>query len=183
MNKGEAIQELQSQARHHCGEIECYKDGCKKSVELSRAINIISKIDELQKAVVPKFVADKIKYCKESSGYSLFHAMDYCFNFKDTAEWLEINEETFALAFIYGYETEPEKLYTVEIPNPNRDGKGNAKFRLEKLGDKVYLVKRKSKDVYQNKDSQNLTEAEIKQDFEWAWDAGFAKEVKYELED
>ncbi|WP_416069432.1 DUF1642 domain-containing protein [Streptococcus uberis] len=68
-----------------------------------------------------------------------------------------------------------EKLYTVEIPNPNRNSKGCAKFRLEKLGDKVYLVKRKSKDVYQNKDSQKLTEAEIRKDFGWAWQ--FAKEV------
>lgn len=70
---------------------------------------------------------------------------------------------------------EKEKLYNVEIPNPNRNSKGCAKFRLEKLGDKVYLVKRKSKDVYQNKDSQKLTEAEIRKDFDWAWQ--FAKEV------
>ena len=56
MNKQEAIKELQKQARHHCGEIECYKDGCEKSVELSKAINIISQIDEPQKVVIPKFV-------------------------------------------------------------------------------------------------------------------------------
>lgn len=78
-------------------------------------------------------------------------------------------------ALIYGYTVKKEKLYTVEIPNPNRNSKGCAKFRLEKLGDKVYLVKRKSKDVYQNKDSQKLTEAEIRKDFEWAW--RFAEEV------
>lgn len=78
-------------------------------------------------------------------------------------------------ALIYGYTIKKEKLYTVEIPNPNRNSKGCAKFRLEKLGDKVYLVKRKSKDVYQNKDSQKLTESEIRKDFDWAWQ--FAKEV------
>lgn len=76
-----------------------------------------------------------------------------------------------------GYTVEKEKLYTVEIPNPNRNSKGCAKFRLEKLGDKVYLVKRKSKDVYQNKDSQKLTEVEIRKDFDWAWQQGFMKEV------
>lgn len=75
----------------------------------------------------------------------------------------------------FGYTVKKEKLYTVEIPNPNRNSKGCAKFRLEKLGDKVYLVNRKSKDVYQNKDSQKLTEAEIRKDFGWAWQ--FAKEV------
>ncbi|HEN3143874.1 TPA: DUF1642 domain-containing protein [Streptococcus agalactiae] len=77
----------------------------------------------------------------------------------------------------FGYEVEKEKLYTVEILNPNRNSKGCAKFRLEKLGDKVYLVKRKSKDVYQNKDSQKLTEAEIRKDFDWAWQQEFMKEV------
>lgn len=75
----------------------------------------------------------------------------------------------------FGYTVEKEKLYTVEIPNPNRNSKGCAKFRLEKLGDKVYLVKRKSKDIYQNKDSQKLTESEIRKDFDWAWQ--FREEV------
>ncbi|HEL2407419.1 TPA: DUF1642 domain-containing protein, partial [Streptococcus suis] len=62
--------------------------------------------------------------------------------------------------------------------NPNRSGKGHAKFRLEKIGNKVVLVKRKSKECYQNKPNQKLTESEIKKDFEWAWDAGLAKEVE-----
>ena len=61
MNKQEVIKELQKQAIHHCGEIECYKDGCEKSVELSKAINIISQIKEPQKVVVPKFVGEWIK--------------------------------------------------------------------------------------------------------------------------
>lgn len=183
MNKEEAIRELQNQARHHCGKIECYKDGCEKSVELSRAINIISKIDEPQKVVIPKIVANWIEHCRNFD-----HGLKKCLaageaRANDCDIWVGDNEEKIARAWLYGYEIEQEKLYTVEIPNPNRNGKGNAKFRLEKVGGKVYLVKRKSKDVYNKKDSQKMTEDEIKQDFAWAWDAGFAREVTDEPED
>lgn len=47
------------------------------------------------------------------------------------------------------------------------------------LKDKVikFLVKRKSKDCYYNKNSNHLTESEIRKDFDWAWREGFAEEV------
>ncbi|HFI0398396.1 TPA: DUF1642 domain-containing protein [Streptococcus suis] len=72
---------------------------------------------EPQKVVVPKHIADKIEYCKDTEGYGLFHAMDYCYQYKDSADWLECNEETFARAWRYGYEVEKEKLYMVELFN------------------------------------------------------------------
>lgn len=62
---------------------------------------------------------------------------------------------------------EKEKLYTVEIPNPN--AKGHNKIYLCKADNtgKVYLCKgnfnpRKNKNLW-------LTEKEIKKDFDWAW--------------
>ncbi|WP_170239331.1 DUF1642 domain-containing protein [Streptococcus suis] len=148
------------------------------AVFADKAIELINQIHEPQTVVVPKHIADKIEYCKDTEGYGLFHAMDYCYQYRDSAEWLEDNQETFARAWLDGFEIEQEKLYTVEIPNPNRSGKGHAKFMLEKIGNEVVLVKRKSKECYQNKSNQKLTEAEIKQDFDWAWNAGFAKEVE-----
>lgn len=66
MNKQEAIEKLQSEARHHCGEKECYKDGCTKNVELEMAIDIINQIHEPQKVVIPKFVADWYDYTKKN---------------------------------------------------------------------------------------------------------------------
>ena len=66
-----------------------------------------------EKVKVPQFIDEKIKYCKATDGYGLFHAMDYCYNFKECADWLESNEEIFALAWIFGYEVEKEKRYTV----------------------------------------------------------------------
>ncbi|WP_105105220.1 DUF1642 domain-containing protein, partial [Streptococcus suis] len=85
-------------------------------VKQGDTIDIISQIHEPQKVVVPKFIADKIEYCKNAEGYGLFHAMDYCFNYKDSADWLECNQETFAHAWLDGYEVEKEKLYIVEFP-------------------------------------------------------------------
>ncbi|MEY8701004.1 DUF1642 domain-containing protein [Streptococcus ferus] len=172
MNKEEAIQELQSQARHHCGEIECYKDGCEKSVELSKAIDIISKIDEPQKVVVPKFVAEYIEYCKHDKFYALHGAYATMDDKLKHWRFKGNNSELFAKAWLYGYEIESEKLYTVKIPNPNRK---SFLYALHRKDDgKIIIVV--AADNYEEIEGYQLTESEIKQDFEWAWQ--FAKEVE-----
>lgn len=76
---------------------------------------------ELNKVKVPQFIADKIEYCKQTDGYSLFHAMDYCYNFNDCEDWLESNEEKFARAWLDGYEVEEEKRYFVKMKNIHID--------------------------------------------------------------
>ncbi|HGA1369050.1 TPA: DUF1642 domain-containing protein, partial [Streptococcus suis] len=92
-------------------------DRAEDVVVFEKAKEIISQIHEPQKVVVPKFIADSIEYCKNKEGYGLLRAMDYCDEYNDTGEWLEHNQETFALAWLFGYEIEQEQLYTVEIPN------------------------------------------------------------------
>ncbi|HEM5979680.1 TPA: DUF1642 domain-containing protein [Streptococcus suis] len=88
-------------------------------VPLEVVVNTIDQIHEPQKVVVPKFIADSIEYCKNEEGYGLLRAMDYCDEYNDTGEWLERpeNQETFACAWLFGYEIEQEKLYTVELFN------------------------------------------------------------------
>ncbi|NQJ70572.1 DUF1642 domain-containing protein [Streptococcus suis] len=86
-------------------------------VPLEVVVNTIDQIHEPQKVVVPKEIADKIEYCKDTEGYELFHAMIHCYGYNDTAEWLEYNQETFARAWLDGFEIEQEKLYTVELFN------------------------------------------------------------------
>ncbi|HEM4291372.1 TPA: DUF1642 domain-containing protein [Streptococcus suis] len=105
MNKQEAIEKLTNIA-NGTGWVTC-----------TSACNIISQIHEPQKVVVPKFIADSIEYCKNKEGYGLLRAMDYCDEYNDTGEWLEHNQETFALAWLFGYEIEQEQLYTVELFN------------------------------------------------------------------
>ena len=94
-------------------------------------VYLMPKTFKPRKVVVPKHIADKIEYYKDIEEYGLLHAMDDCYQRKDSAEWLEDNQETFARAWLDGFEVEKEKLYTVEIPNPNRilNGLGSLRKR------------------------------------------------------
>lgn len=67
---------------------------------------------------------------------------------------------------------ELEKLYTVEIPNPNAGGH----VVLCKTSDGIVSIAFTGKARWQGCKNFQLTEAEIKQDFDWAWQ--FAKEVE-----
>lgn len=77
----------------------------------------------------------------------------------------------------FGYEVEKEKLYNVEIPNPNRtNNKFMKKLMLFKISVDSPIIEI---GFMENPDSPlcKLTEQEIRKDFEWAWQQGFAKEV------
>lgn len=76
-------------------------------------------------------------------------------------------------ALIYGYTVEKEKLYTVEIPNPNTIS--TTALKKSNVGDVVMCYQ--IDNYWKNNSRYQLTEAEIRKDFEWAWQQGFAKEV------
>lgn len=138
-------------------------------------------LDEQEKPVVPQFMADWYEENKDDFEYGLYKI---CINYSkrilqdDLQEWFGPDDnkaiETLVKMKLYGYEVEKEKLYTVEIPNPN--SKGTNKIYLCKDGTtgKVYLCKGN----FNPSTNRNLrlTESEIKEDFEWAWQ--FAKEVE-----
>ena len=126
------------------------------------------KVQEQQKVVVPAFIDSFIGYAK-AEGMSLFIAMDNAQN--KESEWIITHEETFTRAWLDGYEVEQEKLYTVEIPNPNI----NTHTILQKVGNGLVLITVASA-RWSGWESSKLTESEIKQDFEWAWQ--WAKEVE-----
>ena len=90
---------------------------------------------------------------------------------KNNSAWIITHEETFARAWLDGYEIEKEKLYIVEIPNPNL----NAHTVLQKTEKGIVLIS-VTNARWRGLESSKLTESEIKQDFEWAWQ--FAKEVE-----
>ncbi|HHT7733585.1 TPA: DUF1642 domain-containing protein [Streptococcus suis] len=172
MNKQEAIEQLEWNVVRTTD-----FDRAEDVVVFEKVKSIISQIDQPQTVVVPKFVADSIEYCKNKEGYRLLRAMDYCDEYNDTGEWLEHNQETFARAWLFGYEVEQEKLYTVEIPDPNRPD--IATFLYKENG-KVFI----GTDIFldevpnykwKNEPENQLTESEIKEDFEWAWQ--FREEV------
>ncbi|HFI0106886.1 TPA: DUF1642 domain-containing protein [Streptococcus suis] len=145
----------------------------------NQVLDIVRQIHEPQKVVVPKFVAEWIE-CAKAESYSLYGAMEMVEEDSEIFNWLfngnRSNQDTFAQAWLFAYEVEQEQLYTVEIPNPNA------------THDDVYIlggnlsgsvsIWRGIGDIRDYDSNFKLTESEIKQDFEWAWDAGFAKEVK-----
>lgn len=162
MKKQEAIEKLESRAF----DIE----DTDLVVGLRFAQNTVKQIDEPKKAVVPRYIDTWIQGA-EYNGFDLYEAMTDETPDK-VSTWIVCNPETFAKAWIYGYEVEKEKLYTVEIPNPH--GLGHSILVKDMYGN-IFITHIMNSDWRKSKVNQ-LTEAEIKKDFEWAW--RFAKDVK-----
>ena len=183
MNKQEAIEKLKSRVKSHWLDEEIYGDNCIKSVELGMAIDIVNQIDEPEKPVLPQFVADWIEWCKRNK-VSLLGAISpidelgtaICDDKKveslEASKWATRNQETFAQAWLFGYKVDKEKLYTVELPNPN----GFIRLVLCKDCDGKLFVETFLIDEWETFGKCKLTEAEIKKEFSWTWQ--FAKELE-----
>ena len=87
-----------------------------KTGELARQIFLedLKQLDEPKPVKIPQFVADWITRSK-NIGCSLFGAMSIFEENTEIKKWMQWadNQETFALAWIFGYEVEEEKRYTV----------------------------------------------------------------------
>ena len=108
MNKQELIEKIEDLDNLY---------GEKFYVALDDVLDLVKQLDEPEKVKVPQFVAEKIDYFKKTGDWDLFQAMDYLFGKKEIREWLEDknNQETFARAWLDGYEVEKEKRYLVKI--------------------------------------------------------------------
>lgn len=138
--------------------------------------------------VVPQYVADWLEYCKSNKLTLLGsfdpiseHGIGLANTFKGEVlkgiDWARRNQDTFVRAWLDGYTVEQEKLYTVEIPNPNRVTEPI--IYLSRGEEGKILLNTWAVYVSQNWKNQphaQLTESEIKEDFDWAWP--FAKEVE-----
>ena len=184
MNKQEAIEEIKNLEGLTILDKTINFDS--KMIPRKKVLNIVNQIDGPEKTVVPQYVADfyeSIKDDFEDGVYGL------CAEFYEEESelstelywWfkLDVNKpiETLVKMKLYGYEVEKEQMYTVEIPNPNRVTEPIIYLSRGEEG-KIFL---NSWFVYESKNWKNqpyaqLTESEIKEDFEWAWP--FAKEVK-----
>lgn len=116
MNKQELIEELE------CIEVSTdsldYLKGANYAVE--KAISLAKQLDEPKKVVIPKFVAEWIEYAKKK-GDSLsasFKPWDlYGAEYGKVNSWIKDNEETYARAWLDGYEVEKELRYVISVPN------------------------------------------------------------------
>lgn len=134
---------------------------------------------KLEKPVVPQFVADWYEEHKDNFECNLY---DFFLLYhkgrlqKDLYDWFTTNSnkpiETLVKMKLFGYEIEKEKLYTVELPNPNAGGH----VVLCKTSDGIVSIAFAGKARWRGCKNFQLTEAEIKEDFEWAWK--WAEEVE-----
>ena len=145
---------------------------------IRRAIALAEQLDEPKKPVVPKYVADWIEWCKKNKITFLGADTAICNNKNirslDASGWAMKNQETFAKAWLYGYEIKKEKLYTVEIPIANSPL--GYHYVLRKTISGGIIIDSFFNNNWENYDYCQLTESEIKEDFAWAWK--YAKEVE-----
>ena len=175
MNNQEAIEKLMSKSRE-----VIFGDDENVYLSRKRTIELVSQIDEPQKVVVPKFVAEWIEECKRS-GWHLERVIRRLDDDEKVGDWaydenddlIPDKVDMIASAWLFGYEIEQEKLYTVEIPNPNSAGGKLVLFKQQSSGRLILdiLNHNINKPKY-----LHITESEIKQDFDFLWQ--FAKEVE-----
>ncbi|HFR3750152.1 DUF1642 domain-containing protein [Streptococcus suis] len=151
---------------------------------LDNTFELIDKIHEPQQVVVPKVVAEWIEGCKRS-GWHLGKVLYRLDDDEKVGDWaydenddlIPEKVDMIARAWLFGFEIEQEQLYTVEIPNPNRTTEPIIYLSRDE-GGKIFLNNwfLHVSQNWKNQPHARLTEAEIKQDFEWAWQ--WAKEVE-----
>ncbi len=138
-------------------------------INKNHVLNIVSQIDEPQKVVVPKFVAEWIESQKES--FSDTSAIDMYENltsdnrggyYHEVWLWVIDHHYDFIKAWHDGYTVEKEKLYTVEI-----EGIGSSKLFKNIRTNEYLFHSGNGLNGYTDK----LTETEIKQKDErlWQW--------------
>ena len=191
MNKQEVIEKIKKEK----SPFNSWED-LNRNNALDVALDIVEKLDEQKKPVLTEEEAEWVEGLKDEqkrrpfwTKYSMLYfvtraGFGYGFSYDNDREDREVElkhyshaihaeKERLTNAILYGYEIEKKKLYTVEIPNPNL----NAHTILQKTGAGIVLVT-VGNARWKGWESSKLTEAEIKQDFDFLWQ--FAKEVKGE---
>ena len=108
------------------GKYEYLNHDCFRRVDTSEVLKDLKQLDEPQKVTIPQFVADWIKYCKNTNVTMtralLVGEVDF-YNYanqKDLSRLTDFfsdekNQEIFARAWLDGYEVEKEKRYLVRV--------------------------------------------------------------------
>ena len=180
MNKQELIKKLKELLTTP-SELEGldFDDGYDFGIE--SAITLAEQLDEPKKPVVPQYVADFYESIKDDFEHGVY---ELCVNFYNCdlsgkiKHWFDCNDTNPIQVLVnmhqFGYEVQKEKLYTVELPSPNCPTDDH--YILSRLKNGKIIVNRYCIEQWEKFGDCQLTEAEIKQDFEWAWQ--FAEEVK-----
>ena len=176
MNKQEVISKLKSAIPKN--NVDDYQKG--ETAGLNFALLLLAELDEPEKPVVPQFVADWYEEHKDNFEYSIqCLCVHGCLPVRKIQSWFDNEDnkpiETLVMMHKFGYIVKKEKLYTVELPNPN--GGGYIKVYLGKYQNgKAGLYEWNGYSFWKQEEKAQLTESEIKEDFAWLWQ--FAEEVE-----
>ena len=115
MNKKELID--------YCNALKENKNQFINCIDVNRIIKRIEQLDEPQKVKIPSVVKNWIEQCKNNFGFYLKSAMDvntimhYSEDYQKLIDWIKFdtNQETFARAWLDGYEVEKEPKYIVKL--------------------------------------------------------------------
>ena len=132
MNKQELIEKFEQFSGHGS---RCY-------IERNEILNLVKQLDGPEPVKIPQFVADWISFVKTNGlkfkntyGFyeeiapsdDVYRVMYYIFKEsiadKGIRKWVADNIDTFALAWIFGYEVEKEKRYLVKIKGEIKENK------------------------------------------------------------
>ena len=186
MNKQEVIEAIENE-RTNCDDTIW---GGAYDEAIDDTLAIVRQLDEPEKVVLNEEEAEWLGRLKKAKSFLnclyiitrqgwghdfefYVHEEKYKLSYRDDND--EDSEQTknrLVNALIYGYEVEKEKLYTLELPNPNSDDH----LVLRKNFDGKVCVSLLHSEYWRGNESTQLTEAEIKEDFEWAWQ--FSEEVE-----
>ncbi|HIF1044016.1 TPA: DUF1642 domain-containing protein [Enterococcus faecium] len=159
MNKQELIDELkrislekQHKALTHPESKNYYEGMVMAYSQVVHMVNTVLKLDEPQKPVVPKFVAEWIEYAKKK-GDSLAISFKpwnlYGVDYSKADRWIEDNQETFARAWLDGYEVEKSRWVVNEGDLVIRKGEHEAKvYFVESVDDDGILLVNGIKDEF-----------------------------------
>lgn len=104
-------------------------------VTINGVIEEFKQLDEPQKVMIPRFIADWIVQAKED-GYNIAGAINEAPR-GAVDDWLELeNVDIFAEAWINGYTIEKEKRYTVKMKGTDKEF---TMFKLDKIRGSWYL--------------------------------------------
>ena len=177
MNKQEVIDKLKAAIPKN--NIDDYQRG--EAAGLNFALLLLAELYESEKPVVPQYVADFYESIKDDFENKVY---ELCLQYKHRGDelpqgvawWFGDSRnkpiETLVMMHKFGYEVEKEKVYTVELPNPNTPGY----FVLRKNDEDKVVIDIYHIEWWRDYKCTWLTEAQIKKDFAWAWK--FAEEVE-----
>lgn len=162
-------------------EIETYTHGFYDDVLIKKsdAKVLLDQIElDQPKPVVPQFVAEW--YEKHKHAFMYFYVrLIVDFYKKRTNEynqafidWVRKTNEAYTILtnmHQFGYTVEKEKLYTVEIPNPNEGQLSFVLMRQPGGNVRIKVMHSSNLDLLKTDNDLQLTEKEIKKDFDWAW--------------